>query len=266
MISLGAMVMAMGAFAGFLAGLLGVGGGIVLVPAFYFVFSQLGYEGPHLMQVCLGTSLATIVVTSLRSVISHDRRGSVDRGILRAWAPAIAAGSACGVLVASALATSVLQAIFGTLALWVGLYLAFGKAHWQLASVMPSGLRRWGAGGLVGLLSVLVGIGGGSFGVPLMTLHGVPMQRAIGTAAGFGMLIAIPGVIGFMLMDIAGAPPFSIGAVNLVGFGMVVTMTLLTAPLGAAAAHRLDGAKLRRIFGGFLVLVAINMLRKAIGG
>lgn len=266
LVALGAMLLAIGAFAGFLAGLLGVGGGIVLVPAFHFAFSTLGYDGPQLMQVCLGTSLATIIVTSLRSVLSHDRRGSVDRAILRGWALPIALGALLGVSLAAGLRTVVLQGVFAALALWVGLYLALGRAHWRLAERMPGGLWRLPWGVAVGGLSVLAGIGGGSFGVPLMTLHGVAMQRAVGTAAGFGMLIAVPGVIGFALLEIVNPPPLSLGAINLVAFGLVVAMTILTAPLGVRVAHRLDGARLRRLFGVFLMLVAANMLRMTLAG
>jgi uncharacterized membrane protein YfcA len=259
-----AMLMAIGAFAGVLAGLLGVGGGIVLVPAFHYAFTVLGYGGPQLMQVCLGTSLATIAVTSARSALSHDRRGSLDRTILRAWAPAIALGALCGVWLAASLPTRSLQVIFAALALGVGLYLAVGKARWRLGAEMPRGAARWGSGGIIGAPSVLLGIGGGSFGVPLMTLHGVAVQRAVGTASGFGMVIAIPAVIGFLTLDVVNAPPFSVGAVNGVAFALIVVMTVLTAPLGAALAHRMDGQVLRRAFGVFLVVVAANMLRKVL--
>lgn len=266
LLMLSALLMAIGAFAGFLAGLLGVGGGIVLVPAFYYAFSSLGYDGPQLMQVCLGTSLATIVVTSVRAARGHDRRGALDRAILRGWAPAIALGALAGVWVAASLPTQALRAVFAGLALWVGLYLAFGRSDWRLGSSMPGGARRWGLGGLVGGLSVLVGIGGGSFGVPLMTLHGVPAQRAVGTASGFGLVIALPAVLGFLTLDVSNPPPFSIGAVNGVAFALIVAMTLVTAPLGVAVAHRMDGARLRRLFGGFLIVVALNMLRKTLLG
>lgn len=266
LLMLSALLMAIGAFAGFLAGLLGVGGGIVLVPAFYYAFSSLGYDGPQLMQVCLGTSLATIVVTSVRAARGHDRRGALDRAILRGWAPAIALGALAGVWVAASLPTQALRAVFAGLALWVGLYLAFGRFDWRLGSSMPVGARRWGLGGLVGGLSVLVGIGGGSFGVPLMTLHGVPAQRAVGTASGFGLVIALPAVLGFLTLDVSNPPPFSIGAVNGVAFALIVAMTLVTAPLGVTVAHRMDGARLRRLFGGFLIVVALNMLRKTLLG
>lgn len=260
-------LLVIGAFAGILAGLLGVGGGIVLVPAFFYSFQVLGYEGPQLMQVCLATSLATIVVTSVRSVMSHNKKGAVDWEILRTWAPGIAIGAIVGVAVASNLRSDVLQGIFGVLAMIIGLYMGLGRSEWRLGSEMPTGVGRAVASPSVGFLSVLMGIGGGSFGVPLMSLHNVAIHRAVATAAGFGLVIAVPGVIGFLFLEVdpASRPPFTIGAVNLVAFGIIVAMTLVTAPWGVKLAHSLDPKPLKRVFAVFLTLVAINMLRRAFG-
>mgnify|MGYP005849541993 CR=1 FL=1 len=261
------VLMAIGAFAGVLAGLLGVGGGIVLVPSFFYVFQALGYAGPQLMQICLATSLATIIVTSVRSVLSHHRKGAVDWDILRRWAPGIAVGAVMGVVVAAALRSSVLQGVFGGIGIVIGLYLGFGRLHWRLGPVMPAGLARAVMAPVVGFLSVLMGIGGGSFGVPLMSLYGVPIHRAVATAAGFGVTIAVPSVAGFLLLDIApeNRPPLTIGAVNLVAFVIVIAMTLVTAPIGVRLAHSMDPKPLRRVFAVFLTLVALNMLRKSAG-
>ena len=263
--TMAALLLTLGAFAGVLAGLLGVGGGIVLVPAFFYVFSALGFESPQLMQMCLGTSLATIIVTSLRSVAAHNKKEAVDWPILKGWAVGIVIGATFGVFVASSLRSEMLQAIFGILAVIVGLYMTFGRDHWRLAHQMPQGILRAILSPLLGFLSVLMGIGGGSFGVPTMTLFGVPIHRAVATAAGFGVIIAVPSVIGFLLVDIAVAPPFTVGAVNFLAFGLVIAMTLITAPWGAALAHRMDPRPLKRVFGGFLILVALNMLRQALG-
>ncbi len=261
------LLMVIGGFAGVLAGLLGVGGGIVLVPSFFYAFQTLGYGGAQLMQMCLATSLATIVVTSVRSVLSHHARGAVDWSILRGWAPGIALGALLGVLVAAALRSSVLQGIFGGLGIVIGLYLGFGRTGWRLGAAMPTGPLRAVLSPLVGFLSVLMGIGGGSFGVPLMSLYGVPIHRAVATAAGFGVIIAVPSVAGFLLVEIAPAnrPPLTVGAVNLVAFAVVIAMTLVTAPWGVRLAHAMDPKPLRRIFAVFLTLVALNMLRKAVG-
>jgi uncharacterized membrane protein YfcA len=262
---LAALLAVIGAFAGVLAGLLGVGGGIVLVPAFFYLFTALGFGGAQVMQICLATSLATIVVTSARSVQSHNRKGVVEWPILRAWAPGIAVGAVVGVLIASGLRSVVLQGIFGVLGVLIGLYMAFGRSEWRLGSQMPGGATRAGLSGSVGFLSVLMGIGGGSFGVPLMTLFGVPIHRAVATAAGFGVLIALPSTLAFLLVPIQNAPPLTIGAVNLPAFGIVVAMTLLTAPLGAKLAHALDPKPLKRVFALFITVLALNMLRKALG-
>ena len=139
---LAALLLVIGGFAGVLAGLFGVGGGIVLVPAFFYAFSALGYGGPQLMQVCLATSLATIIVTSIKSVRAHNRRGAVDWDILKGWAPWIATGAVIGMIAASGLRSVVLQAIFGVLGMVVGLYLAFGRPHWRLGEAMPTGAPR----------------------------------------------------------------------------------------------------------------------------
>lgn len=263
--AMGAMLLVIGAFAGVLAGLLGVGGGIVLVPAFFYAFSALGYDSPQLMQMCLGTSLATIIVTSIRSGLAHHKKGAVDVEILKTWAPGIVLGAIIGVSVATALRSTVLQGIFGILAMIVGAYMAFGNAAWRLGPQMPAGPMRLFLSPLLGFLSVLMGIGGGSFGVPTMSLYGVAIHRAVATAAGFGVIIAVPSVIGFLLADLSAVPrpPFTIGAVNFVAFALVIAMTLLTAPYGAALAHRMDPKPLKRVFGIFLILVALNMLRKA---
>ncbi|HSG53947.1 MAG TPA: sulfite exporter TauE/SafE family protein [Paracoccaceae bacterium] len=261
------MLMAVGAFAGVLAGLLGVGGGIILVPSFFFVFQTLGYDSPQLMQICLATSLATIIVTSVRSLLSHNKRGAVEWSILRGWAPGIVAGALLGVLVATSLRSVTLQAVFGTLALIVGIYMASAQAHWRLGNEMPKGLRRMLMSPALGFLSVLLGIGGGSFGVPVMTLFGVPIHRAVATAAGFGVIIAVPSVIAFLLVQVdpATRPPYTVGAVNFAAFGVVVAMTLMTAPLGVKLAHAMDPKPLKRAFAVFLTLVALNMLRKTFG-
>jgi len=261
------LLAAIGAFAGVLAGLLGVGGGIVLVPAFFYAFQTLGYDGPDLMQMCLATSLATIIVTSVRSVLSHNKKGAVDWQILRTWAPGIVVGAVLGMLVVAQLRSSTLQAIFGILALIVGLYMGFGRKDWRLGAAMPTGVGRAALSPSVGFLSVLMGIGGGSFGVPLMSLFSVPIHRAVATAAGFGVLIAVPAVIGFLLVSLDGpVPPYTIGAVNLIAFAVIIAMTLITAPWGVRLAHAMDPGPLKRVFAVFLVLVALNMLRKAVLG
>lgn len=265
LISMVALIAVIGAFGGVLAGLLGVGGGIVLVPSFFYAFQTLGFDGDKLMQLCLATSLATIIVTSLRSVQSHNKKGAVDWQILRTWGPGIAIGAVIGVLAASSLRSTVLQGVFGSLAMVIGLYFAFGRTEWRIAQDMPGGITRAILSPVVGFLSVLMGIGGGSFGVPLMTLYGRPIHRAVATAAGFGVIIAVPSVIAFLFVELPpeSRPPLTVGAVNLPTFGIVVAMTTITAPYGARLAHATDPGPLKRVFSLFLLLVAANMIRKA---
>ncbi len=268
LIEMAALLLLTGAGAGVLAGLLGVGGGIVLVPAYFYVFSALGYAGAQVMQVCLGTSLATIIVTSTRSVLRHRATGAVDMDILRRWAPGLVIGAGLGVLGAAGLRSVTLQAIFGGLAFLVSLYMLLGRETWRLRETMPGPLGAGPLAAVTGFGSVLMGIGGGSFGVPVMSLMSVPIHRAVATAAGFGVLIAVPSVLGFLLLSVepASRPPFTIGAVNLPAFGIVIAMTLVTTPLGVRLAHATDPGPLQKLFGGFLLLVALNMLRKAMGG
>lgn len=259
------LLAAIGAFAGVIAGLLGVGGGILLVPAFFYAFQTLGFGGPGLMQMCLATSLATIIVTSVRSVHGHHKKGAVDWDILRGWAPGIILGAVLGMLSVAQLRSSTLQVIFGTLTLFVGLYIGFGRANWRLGSVMPTGVARMVTAPFIGFLSVLMGIGGGSFGVPLMRLFSIPMHRAVATAAGFGVLIAVPSVVGFLLTSMPGpVPPFTVGAVNVVGFAVVIAMTLITTPWGVKLAHAMDPGPLKKVFAVFLTLVALNMLAQVV--
>lgn len=259
------LLLAIGAFAGVISGLLGVGGGIVLVPAFYYAFSGLGFGSETLMRVCIATSLATIIVTSTRSALAHARRGAVDMAILRGWAPGIAIGAVGGVLAVSRLQTTALQIIFGVLALVVAFYLGLGRSRWRLGDQMPTGARRAFLSPVVGFLSVLMGIGGGSFGVPLMSLFNVPIHRAVATAAGWGVVIAVPSVAILLFTPVADAPPLTVGSINLPAFATIIAMTLITAPFGVRLAHATDATPLKRIFAVFLAIVALNMLRKAAG-
>ena len=261
-----ALLLLTGAVAGVVAGLLGLGGGIVLVPVFFYVFTIAGYASDELMRVCLATSLATIIVTSARSVASHHKKGAVEWGILKAWAPGIAIGAVVGVWAVGGLESATLQLIFGVLGALIAGYFAFGRSDWTLAREMPKGILRAILSPGIGITSVLMGIGGGSLGVPLMTLSNVPIHRAVATAAGFGILIAVPSVIGFLLQNPVETPPLTVGYVNLPAFLIVIAMTLVTAPLGARLAHALPVRPLRMIFAVFIFIMAMNMLRSGLGG
>ncbi len=261
-----ALLLAIGAATGVIAGLLGVGGGIVLVPAFFYLFGQLGFASDHLMQVCIGTSAATIVVTSVRSVLLHNKKGAVDWGILTSWAPFLVLGSLIGALTAIYMSTTSLKAIFGFLAMLAGLYMAFGRATWRLGTQMPAQPMRGIEATLVAFFSTLMGVGGGTFGVPLMALYGLPIHRAVATASGFGVLISVPSLLVFLfLVNVPDAPRFTVGAVNLPAFAVIIPMTLLTTPYGVRLAHAMNPKPLKRAFAIFITVVGANMLRKALG-
>ena len=259
------LLLVIGAATGVIAGLLGVGGGIVLVPAFFYLFGRMGFASDHLMQVCIGTSAATIVVTSVRSVLLHNKKGAVDWPVLKAWAPFLVVGSLLGVIAAYYLKNTALQEIFGALAMIAGLYMAFGRTEWRLGAAMPDNPARGVEGVGLAFFSTLMGIGGGTFGVPLMTLYGVPIHRAVATASGFGVLISVPSLIGFLFMSVPDAPPLSIGAVSIPAFIVIIAMTLLTTPYGVKLAHAMDPKPLKRAFAIFVTVVGANMLRKAAG-
>jgi uncharacterized membrane protein YfcA len=217
------------------------------------------------MQVCVATSMATIVVTSIRSVSAHHRKGAVDWEVLKTWGPALVIASAIGTFVASRVPSVTLQAVFGVLAGLAGLWMAFGRDDWRLGQAMPGQPTRSALAGGVGFFSAMMGIGGGTFGVPLMTLYAMPIHRAVATASGFGVLIAVPSVIGFLFLSVADAPPWTIGAVNLPAFLVVIGTTFLTTPIGVRLAHAMNPKPLKRAFAIFLTLVALNMLRKVLG-
>lgn len=257
-----------GLFAGLVAGLFGIGGGAVIVPVLFFLLSGLGFEETA-QHVAVATSLATIIATSWRSVMAHNRHGAVDWAVLKGWSSWIVLGALAGMVLAGFMSGRALTALFGCVALVIALQFFFGRPDWRLADNMATGPARAGLGGAMGLLSALMGIGGGTFGVSLMTMSGRPIHQAIGTAAGFGVAIGVPGAIAaiFTGWGKAGLPPGSLGYVNVPAFVLIAVLTVAMAPLGAALAHRLDGAVLKKAFGVLLAIVATRMIYAAfIGG
>ncbi|MGB3627412.1 MAG: sulfite exporter TauE/SafE family protein [Henriciella sp.] len=256
-----------GVGAGLAAGLFGIGGGAVIVPVLYFLLTALGYEDTA-MHVAVATSLATIILTSVRSVMAHHRRGAVDWSVIRGWAPWIMAGAVLGQIVAGYISKEGLTLIFGALLLILALQLYFGRPNWKLADDLPDGPSRSGLGGALGALSAIMGIGGGTFGVSLMTICGRPIHQAVATAAGFGVAIGLPGAVVAIINGLGreGLPPLSLGHVNLPAFVLISACTVTMAPFGAALAHKLNAALLRKLFGVLLVLVSIRMIWKTIAG
>lgn len=260
-ITVAALLLAAGAGAGVVAGLLGVGGGIVVVPVLFHLFTHLGIDEAVRMKLAVGTSLATIVATAWASARAHYKRGTVDREFLRAYGPPIVLGVLVGSATASLVRGPVLTGVFAAVALVVAAHIAFGNPRWRLGEAPPQGLARWPLGGAIGALSAMMGIGGGTLTVPVMTLFGFPVHRAVGTAAAMGFVIGVPGTLGFVLGGFgqAGLPPFSLGYVSLAGLALIAPTSMLCAPYGARLAHRLDTKALRRVFAVFLGFTSLRM-------
>lgn len=243
-----------GAIAGFAAGLFGVGGGLIIVPILYIVFTQMHYDPSIIMHMALGTSLATIIVTSISSVSAHHKKGAVLWQVFRNLAPGLALGAG----IADYLSGQGLQLLIGCFAIWV----AFKMFRGASVAVdpqrrMPSAPMQLAAGGGIGIASAIFGIGGGSLTVPYLNRHGVVMQKAVATSAACGLPIAVAGALGFMWFgkqaDVA--VPNTIGYVHIYAFIGISVMSFITAKLGAKVAHMLSPAMLKKCFACLLTAV-----------
>ncbi|WP_299666395.1 sulfite exporter TauE/SafE family protein [uncultured Ruegeria sp.] len=258
---------AAGVFGGILAGLLGVGGGIVIVPALYFALSLTGNNPALTMQVAVGTSLATIVFTALSSSWGHYKRGALDMALLKRWAPAILIGVIFGGLLGGVVSGYILVAVFATVAALVSL---------DMISRKPSndGLTRsfsprvWAATGVfAGAISAMMGIGGGTVCVPVLNFLGYDIRRAVGTSAAIGFVIGLPGALIYAGTGLGrpGLPPFSIGYVNLIAAVLIIPLTTSFAHVGVRIAHTISQRTLRLAFGAFLMLTSLRMFYDLIG-
>lgn len=255
------LYLAAGAVAGGLAGLLGVGGGLVIVPALVFIFESARFPPQHIQHLAVATSLATILFTSLASARAHHLRGAVNWRIVARLAPGILFGTFAGAWFASALAGAALSWCFVIFIYFVALQLSFGFGV-APARRTPGDFAMLVAGAAIGAVSSLVGIGGGSLSVPFLTWCNVNLREAIGTSAALGFPIAAAGSAGFVASGLysAGLPGYSAGFVYLPALIFVAGASVLTAPIGAALAHRLPTAKLRKIFALSLFLIGSRML------
>ncbi|WP_028584327.1 sulfite exporter TauE/SafE family protein [Desulfogranum mediterraneum] len=255
------MYLAVGLIAGLLAGLLGVGGGLVIVPMLVFCFVRQGVEPEVIMHLALGTSLASIIFTSISSFMSHHRRGAVDWSIVRRIAPGILLGTFLGTMVASRLSTGFLKVFFCIFLYSVATQMILNKKP-KASKELPGLPGMFGVGNVIGAASSLVGIGGGSLSVPFMLWCNVAAHRAIGTSAAIGLPIAIAGAFGYMVNNLhaVGLPGYSLGYVYLPALIFIVCFSVLTAPLGARLAHALPVDRLKRIFALFLYVVATKMV------
>ncbi|UPQ89335.1 sulfite exporter TauE/SafE family protein [Vibrio sinaloensis] len=255
-------LMVTGVIAGLLAGLLGVGGGIVIVPVLFYLFQYFGVEPVSAMLIATATSLATIVPTSVRSIRAHHNNDNVDWPLLRWLAPFIVIGVVAGSLLVSRVGGPWLTGLFGVIASLSALNMLFRANAAPLAKQLPSKPGQGVIGTSIGCLSVMVGIGGGTLTVPTLTALNYPAHRAVGTAAAVGLLIALPGVITMLLAGSApvDAPIGNVGVVNWLGFAFIVPFTVLFSPMGARLGKKLDSVRLKKVFALVLAFTGARML------
>jgi uncharacterized membrane protein YfcA len=249
-----------GAVAGVIAGLLGVGGGVVVVPILFFLFTSQGFSPEHIMQIALGTSLGSIMFTSLSSLRAHHRRGAVHWDIVRSITPGILIGTFAGTWVAALLSTTFLKGFFALFLYYVATQMLLNFKP-QPTRQLPGSTGMFGVGGVIGVVSSLVGIGGGSLSVPFMSWCNVPVHHAIGTSAAIGFPIAVAGTLGYIVngIGVAGLPELNLGYLNIPALFGIALFSMLTAPVGARMAHRLPVVALKRFFAVFLIITATRM-------
>lgn len=258
---------AAGAVAGITAGLFGIGGGFVVVPALLAVFPLFSEVGDDLIYVAIGTSLASIIVSSARSVQAHHARGAVDFGVLRDWSLWLILGVGVGLYVAAVTDGRRLFLVFAIGVLLYSLYFLFPGYFSRLNTSlsMPRGAARAGLASVLGGFSALLGIGGGTVTVITMVMCNRPVHQAVATAAGVGFIIAVPGTIGFLVLGLGveGLPFGSLGYVNVPALLAISAVSVVTAPIGARWAHSLDEYRLKRLFGCYLLFVSVTMFYKS---
>lgn len=257
-----------GGFSGILAGLLGIGGGIVIVPVMEAALAYLGVDEAIRMHIAVATSLATIIPTSIASSRAHHRRQSVDVALVRRWAIFLLLGSFAGTLIASQVHSRTLALIFAATTVVIAIKMILPLEGRTLAAAVPRGPLVTVIPAGIGALSSMMGIGGGTLSVTTLTLCNEPIHRAVGTAALFGLVISLPGTAGFIVSGFGDPrlPPGSLGYVNLVGFACIAPATFLAAPLGAKIAHGLSKRRLGLLFGLFLLVVSLRMFYTAWDG
>ena len=265
LVELALLLVAVGALSGFLAGVFGIGGGAVLVPVFYECFRLAGVPEEVRMPLCIGTSLAIIIPTSIRSYNAHRARGAVDMEVLKAWWLPILAGVIAGSVTARYAPERLFKIVFVMVAYSAAARLLLARETWKFGDDMPKGLLMKAYGFVVGLLSTLMGIGGGLFSNLLMTFYGRPIHQAVATSAALAVLISIPGALGYVYAgwpaashypDVAALQlPFALGYVSLIGAVLVMPTSLLTAGFGVRVAHAMSKRTLEFAFGCYLLIV-----------
>ncbi len=251
-----------GLVAGFLAGLLGIGGGIVTIPVLFVLFEQLGTPLEWRMHAAIATSLAIIVATNISSVLAHHKKDGVDWETVKSWWLVVAVGAVLGSMFATTLKTAELVYFFATLAGFLAVKMLLPFEKWTLGKTLPSGLFKYSNPGIIGFFSAVMGIGGGSFSVPYMTLYNVPIHRAVGTASLIGLVISVAGGLGYLVggLNVQGLPAGSVGFIHLPYAAGIAFAAVFTAPLGAKVAHKLPRAALSILFGLFLIGATLRLV------
>jgi uncharacterized membrane protein YfcA len=251
-----------GVFAGILAGLLGVGGGIVIVPVLFFLFQSFGVSSESAMLVATATSLATIVPTSISSIRSHNQKGNVDFALLKRWAVFILIGVMGGSWLVTRVDGTILTMMFGVIAVLSALNMLFRTGKPALYQKLPGKAGQAVMSTFIGFFSSMVGIGGGTISVPLLTLYSYSTHKAVGTAAAIGLIISLPAALTMLTLGNtpSDAPAGTFGLVNLFGFLCIVPLTVLFAPVGVSLAAKLDAVKLKKIFSLVLLFTGLRML------
>ncbi len=251
-----------GGITGVLAGLFGIGGGAITVPILHEVFILLDVPPEVAMPLAVGTSLAIIIPTSLQSARGHYAKGAVDMAIVRAWAIPVLIGVSAGAVIARHAPPQVFQAVFVIVASINATKLFFGKESWRVAPDMPGGAMLRVYGLVTGLASALMGIGGGAISNLILTLHGRHIRQAVATSAAVGVIVSIPGAIGYVWAGWGQAdlPPLSLGFVSVLAFILIVPTTLITTPIGVRLAHTMPKRRLEILFGCFLTLVSLRFI------
>jgi len=261
-------MLATGVVSGIAAGLLGIGGGAVIVPALSTSLLLMGFDSDVVQHVAVGTSLAIIIPTGIMSARAHHKRGALDMEVFKLWAPFIVVGTFIGGLMAGWYSGDVLRIVFAVMAFVIAANIVFSFQTKLMGHLHSSKPTHRIAAVIVGYLSSLMGIGGGSLTVPTLVAFGQTMHKAVGTSAAIGVAIALSGTLGFLISGwgVSDLPPFSLGYINLIALVLVGTLAALFAPLGAALAHRMDQKTLKYVFAIFLVAVGLNMLWKVLAG